>query len=255
MTSRGIGKYNVPFVTQQAVDIDVDMLLAEYGNKHGQVLAPPIPVEEIIELYLELELAFLDMQAEFGTDKIHGALWVNEKRIGVEQSLEPDTNPSKLGRYRFTLGHEVGHWRLHRRKFQHRVVTQTSLLPNDSKRPEYICRDGDNDPIEVQADMYAATLLMPAGMVRRKWHELTVHGDPISLEELRADNSVNLQSEIERRMRFKTGSDAEEQALMEVAAQPMADAFEVSAPAMKNRLLKLNLLVKTKEKTLFDDLD
>ncbi len=252
MSKRGIGKNNVPYVTQQEVDVDVDLLLAEYANEHGQVIMPPIPIEEIIELYLKLKLVFLDMQAEFGTDKIHGALWVNEKRIGVDQSLEPDTNPGKLGRYRFTLGHEVGHWRLHRRRFQHRVVTQTSLLPDDPKRPEYICRDGDDDPIEVQADMYAASLLMPIGMVRRAWHQLSVDGEPLSLAELRANESASFQEEVQRRNRYKTGADAEDQALMEVASQPMAELFEVSPPAMKNRLLKLNLLVKTKQKSLFD---
>ncbi|EMI18857.1 hypothetical protein RMSM_04207, partial [Rhodopirellula maiorica SM1] len=50
----------------------------------------------------------------------------------------------------------------------------------------------------------------------------------------------------------KTGPLAEENALFEAAAKPMADIFEVSPPAMRRRLQKLNLLVKNKEKTLFD---
>ena len=254
MTDKGIGRFNIPYVRQQDVDTDVDLLLAEYANKFTAVLEPPVPVEEIVEAYLELELQFMDMLEEFATDKIHGALWVNERRIGIDESLEPDSHPKMLGRYRFTLAHECGHWRLHRRRFQHRAVTQRSLLPNDPKRPEYICRDGDSDPIEVQADMYAATLLMPAAMVRRKWHELTGHGEPISLAELRDGDFHLSQNDIQHRMRFKNGPDAETQATFEVAAMPVAEAFEVSPPAMKNRLQKLNLLVKTKQKTLFDDL-
>lgn len=254
MTAKGVGRFKVPFIQPEEVDADVDLLLAEYAGKFAPVSQPPVPVEEIVELYLQLELEFKDMLQEFGTDKIHGALWVNERRIGIEQSLEPDSHPKMLGRYRFTLAHECGHWRLHRRRFQHRVVTQPSLLPDDPKRPEYICRDGDTDPIEFQADMYAATLLMPAAMVRRKWCEMTVHGEPISFGELR-DGTIPLsQSEIQHRMKYKTVPDAELQAMLEVAAMPMAAAFEVSPPAMKNRLLKLNLLVKTKQKALFDGL-
>ena len=254
MTAKGIGRFKIPYVRQEEVDTDVDLLLAEYAHKFSPVLQPPVPVEEIVEAYLELELQFMDMLGEFKTDKIHGALWVNERRIGIEQSLEPDTYPKMLGRYRFTLAHECGHWRLHRRRFQRRVVTQRSLLPDNPKRPEYICRDGDTDPIEVQADMYAATLLMPAAMVRRKWCELTVHGGPISFDELRDGRIPLSQSDIEHRMKFKDGPDVELQSMLEVAAMPMAEAFEVSPPAMKNRLLKLNLFVKTKEKTLFDDI-
>ncbi|MBK8008612.1 MAG: ImmA/IrrE family metallo-endopeptidase [Rhizobiales bacterium] len=32
----------------------------------------------------------------------------------IDDSLDPEENPSMLGRYRFTLAHEIGHWRLHR---------------------------------------------------------------------------------------------------------------------------------------------
>ena len=36
----------------------------------------------------------------------------------IDESLDPEENPAKEGRYRFTLAHEGGgHWRLHRRLF------------------------------------------------------------------------------------------------------------------------------------------
>lgn len=78
-------------------------------------------------------------------------------------------------------------------------------MPDDPKRPKCICRDGDKDQIEVQADMYAASLLMPAGMMRRKWCELTVHGEPVSLDELRAKESLAFRINVERRLKYKDG--------------------------------------------------
>ena len=47
---------------------------------------------------------------------ILGAIFFDERRIVIDESLDPEENPSKEGRYRFTLAHEGGgHWRLHRR--------------------------------------------------------------------------------------------------------------------------------------------
>src|SRR5437773_1708205 len=97
------------FMKDQEFEDEAALLLAEYGNKHGQVMAPPIPVDEIVELYLGLCLEFLDMQKLFGVSDVHGALWVNEKRVGIDQRLDPARTPAMLGRYHFTLAHEAGH--------------------------------------------------------------------------------------------------------------------------------------------------
>ena len=245
----------LPFLTDQHVADEVQSLLAEYGNAHELITAPPVPIDEIVELYLKLHLEFMDMKAEFDVDDVHGALWVNERRVAIEQSLDPDSNPSMLGRYRFTLAHEAGHWQLHRRIFQRRAANQLTLVAGNSERPEYICRSSDRDPIEIQADMFAAHLLMPESFVRRVWHDVTNSNVSLSLNDLRSRPELIAQSDIDRRMRYKTGSDAKDQAMMESAAQPLANIFEVSAPAMRNRLQKLNLLVKIKQPSLLDGLE
>lgn len=132
----------LPYLTDRHIEDEAALLLAEFGNKHGQVTAPPIPIDDIIELYLELTFEFKDMQALFGVGDVHGALWVNERRVGVDASLDPEQHPVKLGRYRFTLANEAGHWRLHRHLFQKRA-NQFSLLPEDAQRAEYVCRSTD----------------------------------------------------------------------------------------------------------------
>ncbi len=256
MNGNGYGKYGVSFITLEQMDLEVQSLMAEYGNRHGQIIEPPIPIDEITEIYLQLDLEFIDTKEQFGVDGIFGALWVEDQKVGIDHSLEPETNPKMLGRYHFTLAHEVGHWRLHRRKFQKRVVTQPSLLPNNPDRPNYICRDGDTDPIELQADMFAASLLMPKAMVRRVWHSQSPSdGDALSLDEIRNSLTPAMESQIQERARYKLGPSAKDDATFEVAALPMAEIFQVSASAMRKRLQKLNLLVKFKEKSLFDGLE
>ena len=241
----------LPFMTDQEFEDEAALLLAEFGRKHGQVARPPIPIDEIVELYLELKLELLDMNALFGVDDVHGALWVNERRIGIDQRFDPQANPKMLGRYHFTLAHEAGHWRLHRKLFQ-RKANQPTLLPESTSRPEYICRSSDRDPIEIQADKFAASLMMPKEFIRRTWHELRGAIEPIYLDDLKNDAAFVAASGMERRLHFKSGPNAEDDALLECIAQPIADRFEVSAPAMRNRLESMKLLIRKRERTLFD---
>ncbi|MBL8812484.1 MAG: ImmA/IrrE family metallo-endopeptidase [Planctomycetaceae bacterium] len=238
------------FMQPQEFEDEAAQLLAEYGHKHGMVTTPPVPVDEIVELYLELSLEFIDMQAEFGVDDIHGALWVNEHRIGIDVRLDPTENPAMLGRYHFTLAHEAGHWRLHRQLFL-RKANQPTLLPDAAQRPEYICRSSDSEPIEVQANMFASCLLMPKEMVKREWHSWRGSMDPIYLTDLRAQQQEILISEIARRGGLTLSDDGITAVLYERAIRPFAEKFAVSTQAMRYRLLDLKLLRPKKDSTLF----
>jgi Zn-dependent peptidase ImmA (M78 family) len=161
-------------------------------------------------------------------------LWVNEKRVGIDQRLDPAQNPAKLGRYHFTLAHEAGHWRLHRHLFQRRA-NQLSLFPEGVDRPEYICRSSDTTPIEYQANRFASCLLMPREMIKRAWHEWRGDMDPICLPDIRAERGNRVADEI----------------LLEDAVRPMAAKFQVSPEAMRIRTEGFGLLLRKKEVTLF----
>ncbi len=65
---------------------------------------------------------------------IHDGLW----KIGVSRHLSP-------ARRRFTIAHEIGHYVLHRQ--QQRC---------------FLCREGATGILEIEANEYAAELLMPA---------------------------------------------------------------------------------------------
>ncbi|MFO1004215.1 MAG: ImmA/IrrE family metallo-endopeptidase [Planctomycetaceae bacterium] len=224
------------YMLDQDFEDEAALLLAEYGRKHAQILAPPVPIDEIVELYLELQLEFLDMRQLFGVDDVHGALWVNERRIGIDQRLDPAENPAKLGRYHFTLAHEAGHWRLHRQLFLKRA-NQPSLLPESTTRPEYICRSSDNEPIEYQANRFASCLMMPKEILKRSWHEWRDGMRPFYLTELRADGPTSWT----------------DNQLFESAVRPLAEIFQVSAEAMRIRAEGMKLLLKKRERGLFDE--
>ncbi len=78
--------------------------------------------------------------------------------------------------------------------------------------------------------------------MKRTWHEFRGGIEPIYLDGLKNDAVFVASSDMERRLHFKSGPNAEDDALLECIAQPMADRFEVSAHAMRNRLESMKLL-------------
>jgi hypothetical protein len=136
-------------------------LLLRYEDFTGQTLSPPIPVEDIIERYLELDLHYVDFSQKYGLDNVFGALYVKNRIIAISESFLNDRNE---GRLIFTCAHEVGHWCLHR---QHVEVAGRSA----GEEGVVLCRSGRTGklPVEWQADYFAGCLLMPEEMVRGAW--------------------------------------------------------------------------------------
>ena len=227
---------DVPFLSNQRIEDEAALLLAEYGEKRPPVTAPPIPIDDIIELHLELTFELKDLQKLFKLADVHGALWMNERLVGVDQSLDPSLYPQKLGRYRYTLGHETGHWRLHRPHYL-KDHNQGTLLAGVGK-PAYICRSSDKGRVEWQADFFAANLLMPRKMVYAAWQAWRGDPDPVALDDFRS-----------AAMARANGCTDEE--LMEDFCRPLAGKFKVSAIAMRIRLEQLELMTREKQHLLF----
>jgi hypothetical protein len=240
----------VPYLHEEQIERDAAALLAEYAQARGVDVAPPVPVEDIVEKYLKLGVEFDDMhrlinhpRSGLGLDPdILGAIWFDDRRIVIDESLDPEENPSKEGRYRFTLAHEGGgHWRLHRHLFA-KDPAQVSLF-NEPAPPSVVCRSSQaKEPVEWQADFYASCLLMPRKLVMAAWDEMFPDRKPRVLQPTTPIEHPFV--EIDRMRRgssgtYFTGSD---DLVLEHFVKPFADRFLVSAMAMRIRLEKLGLL-------------
>jgi hypothetical protein len=230
---------DVPFLKKEVIEAEALSLLAEYG----QVAAPPVPIDDIVELHLKLTFEIMDLQQIFGVGDVHGAIWFRAQRVGVDQSL---------GRYHFTLAHEAGHWRLHQHLFLRRM-DQPSLFPDQEQKPDYICRSSEKKkPVEWQADQFAANLLMPRDMVKRSWLEWRGNMESIVLADLGDMRRQILTAEVLRRGGFKAGDSAIDDMVLEHCSRPLADKFQVSAEAMRIRLEDMGLLLRKREALLFE---
>ncbi len=224
----------VPWVSDQSIEAEAEVLFALWQQKHGEVADPPVPVDEMIELQLGLRYEIDDLQTRFGHPDVLGAIWFKDRVIRVDQSLDPVENPRMLGRYRFTLAHEIGHWQMHRKVF---VSDEAQMsLTTAAEEPAFVCRSTDQAREEMQANAFAAFLLMPRDLVRRAWIKWRGRDDVVCVLDLNVPTF--------------SGSVMENQkAAMQRFSKPMAERFHVSAEAMSYRLEALGRLVR--ERSLF----
>lgn len=172
---------------------------------------------------------------------ILGAIFFEEKRIVVDESLDPDANPAKEGRYRYTAAHEVGHWRLHRGLFE-RDPAQGSLLEG-AARPSVICRTSQaKTRIEFQADLFASCVLMPRKLIFAAWDEAFPDRKQRVLRPSEpVDHPFVEVARFANRIPGAPSAEDDDEAL-DRFARPFAERFLVSPIAMRIRLERLGLL-------------
>lgn len=131
----------------------------------------PLPVEEIAESIFSLrirdvspgELAAATGAPDLdGGDTLSGLLLVDAQEIWVNA----DEAARWPGRRRFTVGHELGHWCLHREEgVQQRVFCRKHAVSLDAIEP-------GAPNIEEEASLFAGGLLFPDALVRLEWERL-----------------------------------------------------------------------------------
>lgn len=243
---------HVAYLTDEVIEKRAEALLAEYALARSVSIDGPIPIDDIIEKHLKLGIEFDDTHRLFGVPRsgngiapdVLGAIIFDEKRIVIDESLDPDVNPTKEGRYRYTAAHEVGHWQLHRSLFS-RDPAQSSLLDKNAAS-SFICRSSQaKERIEVQADLYASSLLMPRRAVRQHWVRTYGTDKPLVFDAIRLQPWANppKRSGLRPISQVLAGLDRSPDFLFNKIASEFARHFLVSTQAMRIRLEKLGLLL------------
>ena len=126
----------------------IETLVRRLLREHG-VISPPIPVEQIAQ-NLGAEVCYMPFEGE---GEVSGMLYrdLDQKVIGVNSLHHPN-------RQRFTIAHEVAHLLLHKGTG---IPIDKTLFIN--------LRDTASskatDPNEIEANRFAAELLMPRQML------------------------------------------------------------------------------------------
>jgi len=238
----------VPYLTEDQIERDAAALLAEYARKRSVLIQPPIPVEDIVERHLKLRFEFDDTHRLFGVPRdpegdpdILGAIFFDEARIVIDESLDPEEHPSKEVRYRFTLAHEGGgHWRLHRPWFA--TETAQAALFGGPAAPPVVCRSSQaKQRVEWQADFYASCLLMPKDLLIAAWQKRFGNTNARILNRknrliLPADATDDIAEA------FRSYDQQRDDEALNEFVRPFAQQFSVSMVSMRIRLEHLGLL-------------
>ena len=255
---------DVPFLTEAQIEAKADALLAAFSRDREPILGPPVPLEDKLLYYLGLRLHMDDLHARFGVPRIAGrtdilaALWIEDREIRVDESLDPEVNPEAEGRYYFSIGHEGGHWELRRHHIlatsaephllmqsPSPVVCRISDLNGGGSRKE---RDGTRQQrdararMELQANRFGACLLMPGFLIQAAWRQRFNNLDPVFVEDRQSfapELRLLLPSAVPG---HKVSASPIAHRALEALITDFAGEFRTSRRAMRIRLQKLGLI-------------
>jgi Zn-dependent peptidase ImmA (M78 family) len=132
----------------------IDALASDLWQRYS--LSPGFDIERLLDR-LGLDLLWEEIADQEG-GQLLGQL-IPEQQLVVLNERHRVLLEEKGGRLRrYTLGHETGHWTLHAD-----AVRSGTLKLFDGER--IWCRNGSPDPIERQAEMFSASLLMPKDLL------------------------------------------------------------------------------------------
>lgn len=181
---------NVPILSKKDIDFHAERYVDDFDSRILQK-PQPLDIDRFAEQYLNLILdyqflscdgRYLGMTVFNDTNKI--PVYIPEEDLADYIHADPGTIiidnqllvPGQEHRYRFTLGHECGHWIYHRAYFG---FDPYQMCLFEMSTPYINCREINRNYlhthkqgwdsvqwIEWQADQFAAGILMPASSVR-----------------------------------------------------------------------------------------
>ena len=144
-----------------------DEVLADVPRWLWDGKALPVPVEEIVDTHFDLNVVEHDdlggvpgAPALGPGETLSGLLIVDAKQIWVNAKEAA----SSQGRRRFTIGHELGHWVMHRTPHG-KVFCRAHGVALDEPHE-------DRADIEEEASVFSGALLFPADLLRREYMRL-----------------------------------------------------------------------------------
>ncbi len=158
-------------IDQEAIEMRAAEVLAGIPSYVWDGESLPVPVEDIVDSVYGLHVSDVeDMSAAPGCPALEpghslsGLLLASRGEIWVNAEEARQWPP----RRRFTIGHELGHWVMHRSGQQSLFCRKVTVDPEEAK-------PADTRPplpiTEEEANMFAAALLMPAELMRHHYEE------------------------------------------------------------------------------------
>lgn len=135
-------------------------LAEEYARKYNPGKVAPFPYQNILAEHKDLEIHHVDLD----DPGLSGAILYKDNLFTIVINV---TKPEP--RQHFTLGHELGHYFLHKDVLK----DEKAILDSDAwlDKPSILFRldSAKRTQLETEANNFAASLLMPADLVKHGW--------------------------------------------------------------------------------------
>lgn len=147
----------VAYISDRDIEVHATTLLAQYSRELEQIVTPPVPVEQIADFLLKLNIDWSPIPDD-NASPILGCIIPATRTIQINERRREHFE-RYFGTFEYTLGHELGHHELH---LLPENLEQLPLIGNSSQ-PGHICRPQQvKDRRELQAERFASYLLMPS---------------------------------------------------------------------------------------------
>lgn len=140
---------------------NAQQLAAEIAATYNPDKLAPFPYENILETHDDLSIVYTSLDDK----NISGVILLKDDAYFILINTLKHTN-----RQNFTLGHELGHYFLHKHLLKENsdsLVDSDEYLENNGVL--YDMDEAERDTIEREANQFASALLMPESLVRDAW--------------------------------------------------------------------------------------
>lgn len=135
-------------------------LAEEYAQRYNPDHVAPFPHENILEQHADLRIYFVELE----DPGVSGVILYKENEFTILVNIA-----KPITRQHFTLAHELGHYFLH----QDILRQEQGIVDTDDTVEEsnvlYRLDEATARRLEIEANNFAASLLMPAHLVRKAW--------------------------------------------------------------------------------------
>lgn len=166
------------YISIERMESITERILTDYGfDPYGKQVRS-VPIEEIVEFHYDLQICWEAIDQLDADGIVMAAIIPDTKQIVLNET-QRDLFDNKIGTYRFTLAHELGHWVLHAdgKQYLRSGIGSAGASTSGFGLNAYYCRSTSQKPAEeIQADLFAGCLLMPRPMIERAVKQLNMTG-------------------------------------------------------------------------------
>lgn len=136
-------------------------LAEEYAQQYNPDHVAPFPHENVLEVHSDLHIHFVELE-----DKdVSGVILYQNNEFTILVNIA-----KSITRQHLTLAHELGHYFLHKDTVrQEQGIIDTDGMIEGLSAQYWLDNPGQMGLPEIEANNFAASLIMPEELVRRAW--------------------------------------------------------------------------------------